>query len=80
MNSEEPADFGWFFAVKGCQACLEVLKPSRGPLVVLGRFVGARVSLSSDIEARNGKRGGGFVEVCWIKFFEQLLTEQGDRL
>lgn len=56
MNSEEPADFGWFFAVKGCQACLEVLKPSRGPLVVLGRFVGARVSLSSDIEARNGKR------------------------
>lgn len=33
-----------------------------------------------DIGPGYGKRGGGFVEVCWIKFFEQLLTEQGDRL
>ncbi|WP_227632404.1 hypothetical protein, partial [Klebsiella pneumoniae] len=69
---EEPAAFGWFFTVKGCQACLEVLKRlSEGLWRFLGGFVRVRVSLSLGYEARNGKRGGSSVEVFGSKFLNK---------
>ncbi len=68
MNSEEPANRLVFYCegLPGLPGGLK--KALRGPLVVLGRFVGARVSLSSDIEARNGKRGEVLSRFCGSNF------------